>query len=37
MSTLDTPRLTFAAVFALLDDLVGRPSTGAYASQEPWA
>jgi hypothetical protein len=30
MPTLDTPKLTFSAVFALLDDLLGRRSAGAY-------
>jgi hypothetical protein len=30
MPGLDTPKLTFPAVFALLDDLLGQPSRGAY-------
>lgn len=30
MPTLDTPKLTFAAVFAALDDLLGRSSRGAH-------
>lgn len=30
MPSLDTPRLTFPAVFALLDDMLAKPSAGAH-------